>query len=245
LLGEFREELEDDRRALKHWPNNGLLTGLEFKALPALGWIDELERRWDEISSVRQRNPAFEGFGQTADELRAHVGIVAARPFYDRLIAEERRSLKEDPASEQERRESIVWYLAASGQVDAARAALDSLLAVGRVPSRQLVILDGTISAMQGDRDGAHRALAQLEHRDAEPKSVGPKIGQDFEFEVVRAEIHALLGEKAEAVELLQETTHAGNAYRHVLHIVLGLDLLKGYPPFDALVRPVDTPESP
>ncbi len=59
LLGDFRDELGDDRRALKHWPNNGLLIGLEFKALPALGWIDELERRWDEVSSVRERNPAF------------------------------------------------------------------------------------------------------------------------------------------------------------------------------------------
>ncbi len=101
---------------------------------------------------------------------------------------------------------------------------------------------------MQGDRDRAHKALAQLEQASVpEEKRIGPTIGQSLghHFEGDRITIHALLGEKAEAVELLQETTRAGNAYRHVLHAVLGLDLLKGYPPFDALVRPVDTPESP
>jgi hypothetical protein len=97
---------------------------------------------------------------------------------------------------------------------------------------------------MQGDRDRAHRALAELEHPSVGPETVGPTIGQDFP-ELDRAAIHALLGEKAEAVALIEQATRRGFAYRHVIHIIPGMDLLKGYPPFDALVRPVDSPETP
>jgi tetratricopeptide (TPR) repeat protein len=246
LLGEFREELENDRRALTYWPNNMTLVQFEFKALGSLGWVAELGRRWDEVSGVRLRVPNFGPFGQETAELRAHVGTAAARPFYDRLLAQKRSQLGKGDSvgSDEDIRGGIASDLAMSGRVGAARAVLDSLLPVGQVPAYGLLVLDGEISAMQGDRDRAHRALAELEHPSVGPKTVGPTIGQDFP-ELDRAAIHALLGEKAEAVALIEQATRRGFAYRHVIHIIPGMDLLKGYPPFDALVRPVDSPETP
>jgi len=241
LLGEYREELENARRGLQHWPNNTALLQLEFKALGGLGDVDELNHRWDEVSTVRGRADIFGGpFVQGADEIRAHVGVAAARPFYDRMIATYRSQLGKgsDRSQDHEIRSSIVWALMMSGRVDAARAALDSLL-----PAEGLLSLDAEVSALQGNREKAHRLLAQLEPPESEAKKVG--LDQDLNAFVERAILHALLDEKADAVTILEQATRAGLPNRQVLHSHVGLDRLKGYPPFDALVRPVDTPENP
>ena len=130
-----------------------------------------------------------------------------------------------------------------SGRVGEARAALDSLLPVGRAPAEGLLVLDGDVLAAEGSREKAHRVLAQIEPTPSEAKKVG--LNQDLDGFVGRAVIHALLGEKAEAVALLEQATRSGLPNRQVLHSHIGLDGLKGYPPFDVLVRPVDTPENP
>ena len=245
LLGEYREELENARQALQHWPNNTVLVQLEFKALGGLGDVDELSRRWDEVSALHERPSKYVGpFVQGADELRAHAGVAAARPFYDRIIANYRSQLgKGDPSADAEARSSIVLFLLMSGRVGDARAALDSLLSVGGAAAEGLLDLDGNVLAAEGNREKAHRVLAQLEPTQSEAKRVG--LGQDLDGFVGRAVIRALLGEKAEAVALLEQATRSGLPNRQVLHSHIGLSGLKGYPPFDVLVRSVDTPENP
>jgi hypothetical protein len=58
-----------------------------------------------------------------------------------------------------------------------------------------------------------------------------------------RAQVAALLGDREEAVSWLSASFREGNWDRRLLHTDQRFDGLRGYPPFEALVRPTEVPE--
>ena len=250
-LGQYEEELRDDRRAEQSFLNNApILAQAEVKALAALGRVAELTRRCDEAEAARQRGywSRFEPLDQAAVEVRAHVGVGAARPLYDRLVARLRAHADSGVYPiEEDRQAAIADYLAEAGRLDEARVLLDSLLALHPSLTSNLALTDAKIAALQGDRDRAHRVLRALETGHVEdspsPSPSGPTIGQDRPEPDLVA-IHALLGENKEAVALLARGIGNGFAFRDVLHIWPGIERLRGYLPFDALVKPIESAEN-
>ena len=67
-----------------------------------------------------------------------------------------------------------------------------------------------------------------------------PYTGQPFRTDLLisRARIAASLGEFERAVALLQDAFRAGFTWRSVLHTLPGLDPLRGYAPYEELIRP-------
>jgi hypothetical protein len=55
-----------------------------------------------------------------------------------------------------------------------------------------------------------------------------------------RASIAAALGHKARAVSLLQQAYEEGESYFLWTHRAVDLESLRGYPPFEAFVKPKD-----
>jgi tetratricopeptide (TPR) repeat protein len=253
-LGQYEEELSNDRGAQRSLQYNTLiLVQAEVKALAALGRVSELTHRLDEIEAERQRGywAPFDVLGQAAVEVRAHLGVAAARPFYDRIISQERShrdslmALSTIALTAQDIRIAIADDLASAGRLDEARALLDSVMAHRKLPELGALMVDAEIAALAGDADRAHRALAQVGQRryaDA-PAASGPTVGQvSTDSEI--ADIYALLGEKDAAVGLYARAIGNGMAFRDGIHLNLGTNRLRGYPPFEALVKPIDTPET-
>jgi len=53
-----------------------------------------------------------------------------------------------------------------------------------------------------------------------------------------RAELAAMLGERALAVRMLQQATAEGNPFEQNMHITHELQRLRGYAPFEEWLRP-------
>lgn len=117
----------------------------------------------------------------------------------------------------------------AAGRVDDARTALESL--AKKLPRDRGVVLSlAVISSQQGDSGNARRIEALLNLNTTQPSPA------DLLLE--RAILAASLGENDRAVGLLQDAFRMGFAWRSVLHIVPGLEKLRGDGPYEDLVRP-------
>ena len=88
----------------------------------------------------------------------------------------------------------------------------------------------GTIAARSGDPDDARSIAKRLASLD-EPDRAG-------EPTYLRACIAAQLGEKQEAVALLRESFGRGRKFSTNVHRDSDLEPLRGYPPFEELLRP-------
>lgn len=59
---------------------------------------------------------------------------------------------------------------------------------------------------------------------------------------LVKPALVALLGERDVAVDLLAKEFRMGTTWRYALHWIPTFESLRGYPPFEALYRPVEDP---
>ena len=234
MLGEHRRELREATAGRGRAPGQlgGIVT--EVRALAALGRTDDLRQRLDEAQQLPSQDSWTPGSValQAAAELRAHGYPAAARDAVAR---------------------SITWYehrQAATGQVDEvglglaqayfeagrwedARRLLERLVASSSASGAmgRFVALGtlGVIAAREGKRAEALRIDGVLK---ATPERY--MLGGDT---YQRARIHASLGDRETAVDLLQTAMLQGIDFAY-LHADVALDSLRAYPPFVEFIRP-------
>jgi tRNA A-37 threonylcarbamoyl transferase component Bud32/tetratricopeptide (TPR) repeat protein len=244
MLGQYEEELETLRAGRREFPDDLRLVDGYTRALAALGRIDELNAFLDTLFALpAERVPG--GFRAVdlrawvaADQLRAHGHRDAARQVLGRTID----WIEERPPEEsaQFRLGSYYTYSLAEclyrlERWEEARAMFEGLLAENPEAAHYLGPL-GVIAARLGNHERV-RAYSELL-----AKRPGGQPGR-------RASIAALLGEHAEAVRLLRASLNAGmdrGRWREgnwgfdteLRHRDMDLESLRGYAPFEQLMRP-------
>ena len=236
LLGDHRRELREATAGRRRAPGQlgGLVT--EVRALAALGRTDELRQRLDEAQQLSSEDNWTPGSvaRMAAAELRAHGYPDAARDALARAIAwHERR--RAEVGLEDDGGLSLALTYFEAGRLEEARRLLEGMVAPLRVPGTSTMgryaVLGtlGAIAAREGKRAEALRFDDQL-------KAVSVRYMQGGGT-YQRARIHALLGDRETAVDLLQTAMLQGIDFAYV-HADLALDSLRSYPPFVEFNRP-------
>jgi tetratricopeptide (TPR) repeat protein len=230
LLGEYRSELEVARRWREQYPQqlSGLV--LELRALTALGRLSEVDSLVEQSASLppqgqgRNRISAALVPLVAAQELRAHGFADAATTTLDRAIRRiERRALGDADNYVLGR----ALYLA--GRWAEARTLFDSLHR-GEPHNVDYLGFLGVSYARLGDRPRATTADSTL------ALARQPYLrGQNTRW---RAQIAALLGDRASAVRLLRLADAEGAVVAIDLHRETDFESLHDYPPFQEFVRP-------
>jgi hypothetical protein len=240
-LGDYATELRMARDGRRREPTSRSFMQLETRALAALGRAREVRERCISARAVRS-NAMFSGAEcwYAVVELRAHGYRLAARELADVVIAE----LAALPDSERVDwpPNAVIYYEA--GNI----AAYDSVLRLqASVP--QTATERALNAAARGDRAGVGQALREVAAAPPVPRWLRSQRKADAmtpEGETLtyfRAQVAALLGDREEAVSWLSASFREGNWDRRLLHTDQRFDGLRGYPPFEALVRPTEVPE--
>jgi tetratricopeptide (TPR) repeat protein len=230
LLGEHEREFELARDAREF--TTGPLFGMmyEARALAALGRLDELEPVVDEILLAAPQSVLNNGAAllAIAEEVRAHGDQAAAFGILDRAL----QWFDGQPAEFQATTSGRSLYgrlLYQRERWDEAATAFTALAADSTNLVNALGYL-GTIAARQGDVESARRfasELAALELR----RMRGTNTWW-------RGVIAGLLGEKDEAVSLMQQAFSEGLGYGIWMHRDIDLEPLRDYAPFQELMEP-------
>lgn len=237
MLGDYEASVAATRRGRLQHPVEYYLIFAELGSLSALGRADDASRLIEQSMSLAPGKRRLAGQIQwdagdlmavTAAELRAHGHLGDAQRVYERLIAWLEVRPQAERATEV-RRSVLARRLYEVGRYGEARAQFDSL--AREHPENYLYhAYLGALAARRGDRDQARREDAWL----ATARNVRP-LGSHTMW---RARIAALLGEKERAVSLIQEAIGQGNPRRFYLHWREDFEALRGYQPFEELVRP-------
>jgi tetratricopeptide (TPR) repeat protein len=235
--GDHRRELQAAEEANGKFGNLGTLR-LELTALAALGRVSEVNKRLDEIGSVPASN-RYRGsvMRETALELAAHGHASEGRAVLDWELA----WLASRPTAEQATefvRFERAQTLYAAGLVDSSRVLVEELNRADPKNENYAGLL-GVLAVQRGDHPEAERldsVLAGLER---------PRGTAAF----WRACIAARLSDRDQAMAHLERARALGNSlfqnamdrtYWHILgpHVEPSFAALRGYPPFEALLRP-------
>jgi tetratricopeptide (TPR) repeat protein len=164
-------------------------------------------------------------------ELRAHGEPAAGRAVLERALAWHRRNRVDS----YDGRRELARALYDAEHWTEARAAYEHLRAEDSLDgwTRQAL---GALAARRGDQAEALAADAWLASARANPDGPAENV-------YGRAVIAALLGDRARAVELLREAFRRGFAFIPVdisegPELDADLETLRGYPPFEELVKP-------
>ncbi len=232
LLGEHERELDAARAGRVRLPTSIRVAGYEGEALAALGRVDEVMELAGKILPMRTQSgitPANVLLG-IAHELRAHGQREAAYVLVDSALAwldgQDSGWRSSDVATLLRGR--LLYARERWGAADSVFTALadDSSRVVDYLGFR------GVVAARLADWETARAnavALANLNR--AYPFEYGS-------ITVWRANIAALLGDQEEAVLLLHRAMDQGVDWGMWLHRDMDLESLRGYPPFDELLRP-------
>jgi tetratricopeptide (TPR) repeat protein len=245
MLGDHDEELEVLRAGRREFPDDLRLVDGHLRALAALGRIDELNAVLDTLFALPvERVPG----GVRSIDLRAQVGVDALRAHGHadaaRQVAQRLLDwLEARPPGESVQLRMGSYYKSALaeslyrlGRWEEARAQYEELLKEDPQRTTYLGRL-GAIAARMGDHARARMLSERITAWDH------PEPARR------RASIAALLGEREEAVRLLREGLNAGSDrgrwgegnqgfYTELLHRDMDLESLRGYPPFEQLMRP-------
>ena len=229
-LAEYDRELTAAIEARRRFPSNRILVQGYIKALAGLGRFDAVEAEVDRALTLRQKWSwgDWQPMDQAVVELRAHGNPEGA----GRVAARTMAWLRQQPAVEQSAWTSATpWFLFAAGEVDAARAGVERILATDPREPEALLLL-AVIAVEAGDSAVARRADARL----------ATVSGADLSADVIvaKAGIAAALGDRDRALALIRDSYRAGFAGRASLHLELGLVKLRGYAPFEKLIGPVE-----
>jgi tetratricopeptide (TPR) repeat protein len=231
LLGEFDDEFRVAQDGNAAYP--GRLVFVELRALGAKGDMRRLRGIMDSVESASTDTiftPA-DLMLSTATELRAHGRVSDAAE----LLTRARKWMAARPQDELRARRSLrrtaADLLFASGQFDSAQVHYAQLAAEDTFPFDVKEIgRVGSSAALRGDTVIAKRAFDELGRVDR-PYSFG-------EPSYWRAAIAATLGQKESAVRLLGEALSRGARKIPELHRLEEFESLRGYPPFQAMLRP-------
>jgi len=199
---------------------------IQVGALAALGRVAEVERVIDEALLVRADGaPAGGVASHAAAELRAHGHPDDARRIAAKAADRYASLSGQDDATLTDALDRILC-LALAERWDEARARARTTYEAN--PEDLLAQSAwGAIAARTGDHVAAEAMDRKLAGEGTSPAT----------RRWVRACIAAQLGEKERAVELLRESLAHGRSYVE-LHVDPYLEPLRGYPPFDELIKP-------
>jgi tetratricopeptide (TPR) repeat protein len=200
----------------------------ELRARIGLGQADEIPGLIAQVR--RERGPAE--IKETARELLAHGLADVARE----VLEEEVRRFETDPFyadSPSDRSEVLYWL----GREEEAYALAQEGAASNPESPWDLAWV-GILAPFVGDT-----ALAwEIDQRIAEWPREDVPVHRRFNFPWVRAQIHASLGDREGAVRLLEEVYQPRGEKIFSIndHITVELFPLRGYEPFEDLIRPND-----
>lgn len=229
IAGRHDEERRETLRRLRHVP--GSMTALEDdgRALAALGdarGAADVATRILGSGRDPTVSPGSAAF-DIGDELLVHGYAAEARLVFGRVI-EWQRALP--PKQANTRRGTLVLVGALTRYGDLERADSLSRSALARAPRDwQLLKWHGVIAALRGDAAEARRASESLANLRT-PYLLGANT-------LARAEVAAVLEERAEATRLLRQAIAEGETPM-VLHATPELVVLRGYAPYEELVKP-------
>jgi tetratricopeptide (TPR) repeat protein len=228
LAGVFEAELEAARKALATEPDSRSLIQLEVRALAALGRDQEVEARCERALTLTADHASdYQPCGQGIAELWAHGKPGPARQLADRLVAQ--------------------YAIAPDGALDIAGTLLDvrdihgAERALGDHRPEELedpayLEIVTLLAAARGDRAGARIGLERLDA--LAQAGLGETRLNRRSFR--RAEVAALLGDREAAVAWLTRAFREGLRIRTALHWDFAFDGLADYPPYQALLKPVE-----
>ena len=231
LTGDHNQELRITQRARERYGNTLDVLAIEMGALAALGRLEELQTRVAEAEAARPATWASAGLVLmlVAEELRTHGHTDASRTLLHRAL----RWYRDQPARQratQSNRAEFAEVLYSAEQWQASRQIFEELAAQDSAMVPYKVFL-GLLAARLGDSVKAERISQELSN-----------VELSFVFGHVtyaRARIASLLGQRERAVELLRRAFSQGLMYgMSGLHRDKDLESLRGYPPFEDLLRP-------
>lgn len=236
LLGDHERELVEARRGRAMYPDLMAMWGYEASALAALGRFDELETIISESMGRQLRGGgAGDIMNAAAYELRAHGHAKESQAMARRAVV----WYRELPDDNDPRKKDFGY----AGSLEYAGAweecaELYEFLAIKYAGTKLEFNARGwrgVIAAVQGDRESAMRASAELA-RLRRPYLFGHDT-------FLRALIAAQLGDKEQAVALLRNAISEGLSeiwlpYTATFEIAWPLESLHGYPPYEELVQP-------
>jgi class 3 adenylate cyclase/tetratricopeptide (TPR) repeat protein len=225
LLGDFHQELAEARKGQQHYPDWFRFYSSEIRALSAMGRTEEIKMVIDRCQSLSSQTGTVGDVITTAAlELRAHGYVSEGQEYAIRAVEWYRNR----PSGE-ETRHALADALYISGEWQQAQPLFEQLATEKPQEIDNFGFL-GTLAARRGDREKAMFVSDSLKRIDR------PYLfGQHTYW---RARIASLLGERKEAVELLQESFAQGRKFGTYLHCVIDFEPLKDYPPYQELLKP-------
>jgi tetratricopeptide (TPR) repeat protein len=227
VLGRYEEELRIARLAKNLYPSSHGPRRAEASALAALARFDDLGRAIDDALTVgaADYSPA-ESLLAAADELRVHGYQDETMRLAVRAVAWCRSRPSAEQASVYNR-----WALAralyvAEQWTEAQRVAGE--LTTMQPENTAYRGFAGSVAARLGDRDLALKHSAALAGLPAESDGTVP---------LLRARIAAILGDREQAIDFLRAALVEGYGFGR-LHSDRDLQLLRGFAPYDELMRP-------
>jgi tetratricopeptide (TPR) repeat protein len=229
VLGEHERELELAREAREI--ARGPLFGMLFEgiALATLGRLEELEVVVGEILLAAPQSVMNNGTAllDIAEELRAHGDRSASLEIVDRALEWYEEQTDEFKTTTSGR--SLFGRLLYQRERWDEAAAVFTALGADSTDLVDALGFQGTIAARQGDVESARRFASELAALEL------PLRGRNTAW---RAEIAALLGERDEAVGLLQRAFSEGVGYGIWIHRDMDLESLRDYAPYQEMMEP-------
>jgi len=231
-IGDFARELEVSREALQREPDSRLWLQCEVKALVGLGRINEVIRQCQRAVSLRPEPGIVEWFpcDQAVRELAAHGHRDSAKALLRRLLSGRELGGAGNYQSGPLARATSFSTVADWEEVEKALAAVPDSNRAGPDYFELLSL----VQAFRGDRSGAAESLRRIAEVTAREGNVDAAVDAYY-----RAGVAALLGDRDAAVDWLEKALRDGFS-RIPLHWAGPFDVLRGYPRFDALARPVE-----
>jgi tetratricopeptide (TPR) repeat protein/TolB-like protein len=227
MLGDYEGHLEVARQGRQRHPEGPGMLLEQARALAALGRLDDVAANLEAMRSLLPLREILGGWvGSVALELRAHGYRDAAREVFDEAIAWY-QSRPHD--TEELRAELALWLYWAERWSDALR--LYEELAEEYPENTTYLAGLGWLAARRGDREEALRISEELR------SFRHPSLERDHTLE--RARIASLLGDREEAMTLLQRAIDQVKFGHGVWwHRDPDFESLRDYPPFQEFLRP-------
>jgi tetratricopeptide (TPR) repeat protein len=250
MLGKHEEELDEARRGSKIYSGSFNLRAYEARALAAMGRIDEVNTLVTEILTMSPQTYSTAFFRRgtqgyvmlaAAEDLRTHGHRDASLKMASRAVDWYRGRVGEEATLEQTR-SGLGDALYQAERWQEAKTVFAALAAEHRDDIYLKIYYSGrlgTLAARLGDRVEALRIADELR------RTEGRWLDGKHTFRSAR--ILALLGDKDRAVELLTEAIAQGSGisevpdaygYGFIYSHCMDLEPLRGYPPFDQLIKP-------
>ena len=227
VLGRYEEELALARDGFRHYPARRSLMDIEARAFAGMGRVEAVDSVLDVMAGLPpqgtsdpHRRPML-----AALELRAHGHFEPAERAFQRAL-DGYASLRPDQS--RGNRGQTFYY---SGRWADADTLFASLLS-NSPDNIGYMGLRGASLARLGRREEALELSARL------GRVTGPNLrGIQSAWQAI---IAATLGDRDDAVRLMQEAFNSYTSYTTAIHREPAFDELWGYPPWDALMAPRD-----